>query len=223
MLLLRAKSGPPKTTVKGNTVVVDRHISGNLEETRAIPSRRLRGKQNLNVTRRMTKKTAVIPQEEVQQIIDHLEDKHKEELRGAHNFANTLADKMRSEFLAAYDAKEAERVHHIGKAQEATEKAKKVHKQLKDMILVAKSAKDQLRAAKKTVEEKTKAEEDRKARLRAARAARAKAKPRMRAKAKSSSPAPKAKAIPGSPSGRVVLEMARRGAAAASSTAPPSG
>ena len=148
------------------------------------------------------------------------EAKNDDAVASMNRMSNKLADRMRSEFLAAYDAKEAERVHHIGKAQEATEKAKKVHKQLKDTILVAKSAKDQLRAAKKTIEEKTKAEEDRKARLRAARAARAKAKPRMRAKAKSSSPAPKAKARPGSPIGREVTEMVRRGAA--SSAAPPS-
>jgi len=61
MLLLRAKSGPPKTTVKGNTVVVDRHISGNLEETRSIQGRRLRGKQSADVSHRFTKKTPMVP------------------------------------------------------------------------------------------------------------------------------------------------------------------
>ena len=81
MLLLRAESGPPKTTVKGNTITVDRHISGNLEETRAIQGRRLRGKQDVNVTRRMTKKMPLIPMTEIQEMIDHLEDKHKEGLR----------------------------------------------------------------------------------------------------------------------------------------------
>ena len=73
MLLVRAKSGPPKTTVKGNIVVVDRHISGNLEETRAIPGRRLPGKQPPKVdTRRFTKKTPVIPQAEVEEQIQPL-------------------------------------------------------------------------------------------------------------------------------------------------------
>ena len=71
MLLLRAKSGPPKTTVKGNTVTVDRHISGNLEETRAMKSRRIHGKQPpKDVNRRLTNKTPMMPLPEVQQIID---------------------------------------------------------------------------------------------------------------------------------------------------------
>ena len=73
----------------------------------------------------MTKKTPVVPTEEVQQIIDHLEEKHKEELRGAHNFANKIMNKQLQEYRAAQDAKEAERVHHISRAQKATEEAKR--------------------------------------------------------------------------------------------------
>jgi len=93
MLLLRAKSGPPKTTVKGNTVDVDRHISGNLEETRSIQGRRLRGKQSVDVSRRITKKTPMMPVAELQQVIDHMEERHKHELQGAHELSNRLADK----------------------------------------------------------------------------------------------------------------------------------
>ena len=204
----------------------------------------------------MTKKTPVVPTEEVQQIIDHLEDKHGKEFWGAHNFANKMMDKQLQEYLAAYDAKEAERVHHIGRAQEATEEAKRARRKLLYTIQVAKSARSQLKAAKKSIEEKTKEEEELKehikvrkeareaarAAAKAARAAakpRAKAKPRLRAKAsakRSSSPAAKAaakapdtpkampstptsKAAPGSPSGRTILEMARR--KASSSSAPP--
>ena len=103
MLLLRAKSGPQKTTVKGNTVVVDRPISGNLEETRSIQGRRLRGKQSLDVSRQITKKTPMMPVAELQQVIDYMEEKHKAELRGAHDLSNRLADKQRKEYLAAYD------------------------------------------------------------------------------------------------------------------------
>ena len=77
MLLLRAKSGPPKTTVKGNTVTVDRHISGNLEETRAMKSRRIHGKQPpKDVNRRLNRNTPMMRTPEVQQMIDYLEEKH---------------------------------------------------------------------------------------------------------------------------------------------------
>ena len=103
-------------------------------------------------------------------------------------------------------------MNQIGRAQAATEEAKKWRRQLQDTIQVAKSAQTQLRAAKRTIEERDKAAAERRAR----RAAKAKARPRMRAKAKAS-PAPKAR--PGSPIGREVREMVSRGGSASST--PP--
>ena len=123
MLLLRAKSGPQKTTVKGNTVVVDRHISGNLEETRSIQGRRLRGKQNVNVTRRIPQKTAMMPVAELQHVIDHMEEEHKNDLRGAHEFSNRMADKMREEFLLAHKKVDEDRVNQIGRVHAITAEA----------------------------------------------------------------------------------------------------
>ena len=167
MLLLRAKSGPPKTTVKGNTVVVDRHISGNLEETRTIQGRRLRGKQNVNVTRRIPQKTAMMPVEDIQHVLDYHERKHKQELQGAHELSNRLADKMREEFLRAHKKVDEDCVNQIGRVHAITAEAKRTREQLRETIQVAKSAQRQLKAAKKTIEEKAQEEEELREKIRA--------------------------------------------------------
>jgi hypothetical protein len=52
MLLIRAKAGPSKSSVKGNTLTIDRPITGNLEEKLPTKGRRLNGKQPAEPNRR---------------------------------------------------------------------------------------------------------------------------------------------------------------------------
>ena len=73
MLLLRAKAGEAKTSVKGNTLKIDRSISGTLEESLPMRGRRLKGKQKDTHYRRITGKqmpaSGQVPAERVAQIV----------------------------------------------------------------------------------------------------------------------------------------------------------
>jgi len=98
-----------------------------------------------------------------------------------------MADKMREEFLLAHKKVDEDRVNQIGRVHAITAEAKRTREQLRETIQVAKSAQRQLRAAKKTIEEKPKEEEELKEKIKtrvaAAKAARAARRAAARAKA----------------------------------------
>ena len=102
MLLLRAKARPSKSTVKGNTLTIDRHISGKLEETLLLKNRRLNGKQPTEPTRRRLREKSLptegnIPAAQVAELIQKVDTSKRDAVRAIEVKSNGYLDQLKTE------------------------------------------------------------------------------------------------------------------------------
>ena len=102
MLLLRAKAGETHSSVKGNTLKIDRSISGTPEESVPMLGRRLNGKQKGNysycrITGKQAPVSGKVPADRVAHIVQSVKDRAEDEKHKILETGGRIIEEMEAE------------------------------------------------------------------------------------------------------------------------------